>query len=51
METRRLGSLHAGDVVRSFFFSGVVTLSNAVDDSRKVTTYEDCPQEAYEWRT
>jgi hypothetical protein len=38
----------AEDVVRSSLFLGVVTLSNAIDDSRKVVTYGDCPQEAYE---
>jgi hypothetical protein len=29
------------------FFSGAVTLSNSVDDSWKVATYGDRPQEAY----
>jgi hypothetical protein len=33
METRRLVSRRAGDVVGSSFFSGAVTLSNTVDDS------------------
>jgi hypothetical protein len=41
----------AGDVVGSSFFLGAVTLSNAVDHSRKVATYGDYPQEAYEWHT
>jgi hypothetical protein len=43
METHRSVSQRAGDVVGSFFFSGAVTLSNAVDGSQKVTMYEDCP--------
>jgi hypothetical protein len=33
------------------FFSGAVTLSNSVDDSRKIATYEDRPQEAYAGHT
>jgi hypothetical protein len=37
--------------VGSTFFSGVVHLSNPVDDSRNVVTYGDRPQEAYVERT
>jgi hypothetical protein len=33
--TYRSVSQHAGDVVESPFFSGVVTLSNAINDSTK----------------
>jgi hypothetical protein len=51
MGTHRSVSQHARDVVGSSFFSGAVTLFNVVNDSRKVTTYGDCPQEAYEWCT
>jgi hypothetical protein len=36
---------------REPFFSGAVTLSNSVNDSRKVATYRNCPQEAYARRT
>jgi hypothetical protein len=39
------------DVVRSSFFSIVVTLSKAVDDSVKGCHIRDCPQESYEWHT
>jgi hypothetical protein len=35
MGTHRSVSRHVGDVVRSSFFSRVVTLSNYVGDSRK----------------
>jgi hypothetical protein len=40
METRRSVSRRAEDVVRSSFFSGLVTLSNFVGDSRKVSICE-----------
>jgi hypothetical protein len=40
MGTRRLVSRCAGDIVRSFFFSGAVTLSNSVGDSQKVAMCE-----------
>jgi hypothetical protein len=33
------------------FFSGAVDLLNSIDDSRKVATYRDYPQEVYECRT
>jgi hypothetical protein len=36
---------------REHFFSGAVYPSNPVDDSRKVATYRDHPQEAYTGRT
>jgi hypothetical protein len=35
MGTRRSASRRAGDIVRNFFFSGAVTLSNSVDDFAK----------------
>jgi hypothetical protein len=36
---------------REHFFSGAVHPSNPVDDSQKVATYEDHPQEAYTGHT
>jgi hypothetical protein len=51
MGTNRSVSRCARDVVGSSFFSGAVTLSNTVDDSRKVAMYGDCPQEAYDLHT
>jgi hypothetical protein len=36
---------------REPFFSGAVTLSNSIDDTQKVATYGDRPQEAYVGRT
>jgi hypothetical protein len=44
MRTHRSVSRHARDVVGSSFFLGVVTLSNTVDNSRKVAMYGDYPQ-------
>jgi hypothetical protein len=41
-------SQRARDVVMSSFFSVAMTLSNTVDDLRKVVIYGDCPQEVYE---
>jgi hypothetical protein len=35
--------------VGSIFSLGAVHLSNSVGSARKVVTYGDCPQEAYEW--
>jgi hypothetical protein len=42
METHRSVSRRAGDVVKSFFFSGAVTLSNSVGDSRKTAIRRLC---------
>jgi hypothetical protein len=42
MGTRRSVSRCAGDVVRNFFFSGAVTLSNSVGDSSKVAMHGLC---------
>jgi hypothetical protein len=36
MGTRKSISQRVGDVVKSSFFSGIVTLSNSIDDSQKV---------------
>jgi hypothetical protein len=37
--------------VGSTFFSGAVHPSNPIDNSQKVATYGDCPQEAYTMHT
>jgi hypothetical protein len=44
-------SVGLGGGVGSTFFSGAVHPSNPVDDSLKIATYGDCPQEAYTGHT
>jgi hypothetical protein len=38
-------------VVREPFFREQYGMSNAVDGLQKVSTYGDCPQKVYVWRT
>jgi hypothetical protein len=47
----RIGQMMCGGLGREPFFSEAVDPFNSVNDSWNVATYEDCPQEAYEWRT
>jgi hypothetical protein len=51
VRTRGSVSRCAVDCVRSLFSQEQWDPSKSVNDSRKVTTYGDCPQEAYDVRT